>query len=199
MLMQILSIGIARQRNFDTGAMRPNLLPAEADSFIRACRETHGLPVKGLMCIPPVEEAASIHFALLREIARGHLEAPTDAVAHHGATDLLARGDSDPERGLRVGTHQVADAEERRVDAGRSGKGREVSNGSNHLETCGARVRRPAQTVRRLRPRARRRAKTLRPAVVDMRFRKPCSRNRCRFLGWCVRFMSIAPVRVALA
>jgi hypothetical protein len=29
----------------------------------------------------------------------------------------------------------------------------------------------------------------LRPEVVDMRLRKPCSRNRWRFFGWCVRFM----------
>ena len=56
----------------NTGAepQKAGILPAEADAFIRACRETHGLPLKGLMCIPPVEEAASIHFALLREIAR---------------------------------------------------------------------------------------------------------------------------------
>lgn len=56
----------------NTGAepQKAGILPAEADAFIRACRETYGLPLKGLMCIPPVEEAASIHFALLREIAR---------------------------------------------------------------------------------------------------------------------------------
>lgn len=28
-----------------------------------------GLPIKGLMCIPPVEEEASLHFALLAKIA----------------------------------------------------------------------------------------------------------------------------------
>lgn len=56
----------------NTGAepQKAGILPAEADAFIRTCREAHGLPLKGLMCIPPVEEAASIHFALLREIAR---------------------------------------------------------------------------------------------------------------------------------
>ncbi|MGE0094587.1 MAG: YggS family pyridoxal phosphate-dependent enzyme [Alphaproteobacteria bacterium] len=56
----------------NTGAepQKAGILPAEADAFIQACRETYGLPLKGLMCIPPVEEAASIHFAFLREIAR---------------------------------------------------------------------------------------------------------------------------------
>jgi pyridoxal phosphate enzyme (YggS family) len=44
--------------------------PAEADAFIRACREDFGLPVRGLMCIPPFDEEPSLHFALLREIAR---------------------------------------------------------------------------------------------------------------------------------
>ncbi|HTZ79664.1 MAG TPA: alanine racemase, partial [Stellaceae bacterium] len=48
------------------------VLPAEADAFIAACRERYRLPVKGLMCIPPVEEEPSPHFALLREIARRH-------------------------------------------------------------------------------------------------------------------------------
>lgn len=43
--------------------------PAEVDAFVAACRETWKLPVVGLMCIPPVEEQAAIHFAFLREIA----------------------------------------------------------------------------------------------------------------------------------
>jgi uncharacterized pyridoxal phosphate-containing UPF0001 family protein len=33
-------------------------------------RDRHGLAVEGLMCIPPVDEAPALHFALLREIAR---------------------------------------------------------------------------------------------------------------------------------
>jgi len=43
--------------------------PEGADAFIAECRDTHGLPVAGLMCIPPVGEAPAPHFALLREIA----------------------------------------------------------------------------------------------------------------------------------
>jgi len=58
----------------NTGAepQKAGVLPAEADAFIAACRERYRLPVKGLMCIPPVEEEPSPHFALLREIARRH-------------------------------------------------------------------------------------------------------------------------------
>ena len=44
--------------------------PGEADAFIRTCVKDFLLPVKGLMCIPPVDEEPSLHFALLREIAR---------------------------------------------------------------------------------------------------------------------------------
>ena len=40
----------------------------EADALVAECRALE-LPVKGLMCLPPVGEAASLHFALLRRIA----------------------------------------------------------------------------------------------------------------------------------
>jgi pyridoxal phosphate enzyme (YggS family) len=43
--------------------------PREADALIRDCRDL-GLPIAGLMCIPPLDEEPSLHFALLREIAR---------------------------------------------------------------------------------------------------------------------------------
>jgi PLP dependent protein len=49
---------------------KSGILPADADGFIRDCRERWDLPVAGLMCIPPEHEEPSLHFALLREIAR---------------------------------------------------------------------------------------------------------------------------------
>ena len=56
----------------NTGAepQKAGVLPQDADAFLRACRETHGLTIEGLMCIPPADELASPHFALLGEIAR---------------------------------------------------------------------------------------------------------------------------------
>ena len=56
----------------NTGAepQKAGVLPHEADAFIAECRTEFDLPVKGLMCIPPVDEEPSLHFALLREIAR---------------------------------------------------------------------------------------------------------------------------------
>jgi pyridoxal phosphate enzyme (YggS family) len=49
---------------------KAGVLPREADRFIADCRDRLGLPVEGLMCIPPEGEEPSPHFALLREIAR---------------------------------------------------------------------------------------------------------------------------------
>ena len=45
---------------------------AEADDFIRLCREVHQLPVVGLMCIPPVDADPRPHFHLLAELAARH-------------------------------------------------------------------------------------------------------------------------------
>src|ERR1044072_1790148 len=48
---------------------KAGVLPQDADAFIKACRETHGLVIAGLMCIPPFEEAPAPHFALAAKIA----------------------------------------------------------------------------------------------------------------------------------
>lgn len=55
----------------NTGAepQKAGVLPIDADGLVARARAL-GLTVEGLMCIPPVEEAAGPHFALLRKIAR---------------------------------------------------------------------------------------------------------------------------------
>src|SRR5215475_5480980 len=55
----------------NTGAepQKAGVLPEDADAFIKTCRETHGLEIAGLMCIPPFEEAPAPHFALTAKIA----------------------------------------------------------------------------------------------------------------------------------
>ncbi len=50
-------------------AQKAGIVPGEADAFIADCRDRLGLPVAGLMCIPPHDENPAPHFALLREIA----------------------------------------------------------------------------------------------------------------------------------
>ncbi|WP_299664318.1 YggS family pyridoxal phosphate-dependent enzyme [uncultured Ruegeria sp.] len=47
---------------------KAGVLPEDADSFINECRDLD-LPVRGLMCIPPVEEEPALHFALLAKLA----------------------------------------------------------------------------------------------------------------------------------
>jgi len=47
---------------------KAGVMPRDADAFIKEARALD-LPVIGLMCIPPADEEASLHFALLRKIA----------------------------------------------------------------------------------------------------------------------------------
>ncbi len=56
------------QVNTGEEEQKAGVMPGEADAFIAECREL-GLPVVGLMCIPPVDEEPSLHFALLAKIA----------------------------------------------------------------------------------------------------------------------------------
>jgi pyridoxal phosphate enzyme (YggS family) len=56
----------------NTGAepQKAGVLPEAADAFLASCRETFGLRIDGLMCIPPAEEAPAPHFALAAKIAK---------------------------------------------------------------------------------------------------------------------------------
>jgi PLP dependent protein len=57
------------QLNTGEEPQKAGVAPAEADSFIAVCREKYGLPISGLMCIPPVHDAPAPHFALTAKIA----------------------------------------------------------------------------------------------------------------------------------
>ena len=57
------------QVNTGEEPQKSGIFPAEADEFIRYCRDID-LPVSGLMVIPPAWEEPSLHFALLGKIAR---------------------------------------------------------------------------------------------------------------------------------
>jgi PLP dependent protein len=56
----------------NTGAepQKAGVPPEQADAFLRAARERHGLTISGLMCIPPVREPPGPHFALTAAIAK---------------------------------------------------------------------------------------------------------------------------------
>jgi len=58
------------QVNTGEEAQKSGIVPDDADDFIAYCRDEVGLNVTGLMCIPPVDEEAAMHFALLNTIAK---------------------------------------------------------------------------------------------------------------------------------
>lgn len=60
--------GLFLQVNTGEEPQKAGVLPSQADAFVAECRALD-LPVHGLMCIPPVEETPSLHFALLAKIA----------------------------------------------------------------------------------------------------------------------------------
>ncbi|MBU1379160.1 MAG: YggS family pyridoxal phosphate-dependent enzyme [Alphaproteobacteria bacterium] len=84
------------QVNTGEEAQKAGVIPAEADAFIAACRATFGLQPEGLMCIPPADEPAGPHFALLRKIA-----------ARNGLAKLSMGMSGDFETAVRFGATSV--------------------------------------------------------------------------------------------
>src|SRR5690606_37068760 len=58
------------QVNTGEEPQKAGILPGDAPDFIRYCRTELDLPVEGLMCIPPVEADAALHFAFLANLAK---------------------------------------------------------------------------------------------------------------------------------
>ena len=56
------------QVNTGDEPQKSGVSPKETQAFVKECLDMD-LPVRGLMCIPPVNEEASLHFALLKNIA----------------------------------------------------------------------------------------------------------------------------------
>lgn len=82
----------------NTGAepQKAGVLSEEADGFLTACRNVYGLRIEGLMCVPPVGEQASPHFALLADIA-----------ARNGIVELSMGMSSDFELAIQLGATYV--------------------------------------------------------------------------------------------
>ena len=57
------------QLNTGEEPQKAGVAPTDADRFIANCREKYRLPISGLMCIPPVNDAPAPHFALTAKIA----------------------------------------------------------------------------------------------------------------------------------
>lgn len=56
------------QVNTGEEPQKAGVLPEAVDAFVGLCRDLD-LPLAGLMCIPPVNEEPSLHFAFLRKLA----------------------------------------------------------------------------------------------------------------------------------
>jgi len=84
------------QVNTGEEPQKAGILPAELDAFVAACRDTHKLPVVGLMCIPPVDEEPALHFALLAKMA-----------ARHGLAKVSMGMSADYETAVKLGATHV--------------------------------------------------------------------------------------------
>ncbi len=83
------------QVNTGEEPQKAGVWPADADAFVAECRGLD-LPVRGLMCIPPVEEEPSLHFALLAKLA-----------ARNGLEGLSMGMSGDFERAIAQGATHV--------------------------------------------------------------------------------------------
>lgn len=60
------------QVNTGREAQKAGVLPEDLPAILNVMRNTLGLTVEGLMCIPPVDESPAPHFAMLRGMATNH-------------------------------------------------------------------------------------------------------------------------------
>ena len=83
------------QVNTGDEPQKSGVSPKETQAFVKECLDMD-LPIKGLMCIPPVNEEASLHFALLKNIAEDC-----------GLSDLSMGMSSDFEKAISFGATHV--------------------------------------------------------------------------------------------
>jgi pyridoxal phosphate enzyme (YggS family) len=58
------------QVNTGEESQKAGVAPRDVGGFVALCRDELGLPVRGLMCIPPADEPPAPHFALLAKLSR---------------------------------------------------------------------------------------------------------------------------------
>jgi len=57
------------QVNTGEEPQKSGIAPLDTEAFVTFCRDQLGLPIEGLMCIPPLDEEPALHFALLAKLA----------------------------------------------------------------------------------------------------------------------------------
>lgn len=83
------------QVNTGEEPQKSGVIPVEADGFIAECKALD-LPIVGVMCIPPADDEAALHFALLAKIAK-----------RNGLEGLSMGMSSDFERAIAQGATHV--------------------------------------------------------------------------------------------
>jgi PLP dependent protein len=84
------------QVNTGEEAQKAGIAPTDAKAFIDHCRRDLNLTISGLMCIPPVDDMAAVHFAFLAKLARENnlaslsmgMSADYDTAINLGATHV---------------------------------------------------------------------------------------------------------------
>lgn len=84
------------QVNTGEEPQKAGILPHELIDFLALCREDCKLDIKGLMCIPPVDEPPAVHFAFLQKLAIAQ-----------GLTDLSMGMSADYQKAIPLGATYV--------------------------------------------------------------------------------------------
>ncbi|HEY7549386.1 MAG TPA: YggS family pyridoxal phosphate-dependent enzyme [Hyphomicrobiaceae bacterium] len=69
MARQSKALQLFIQVNTGEEPQKAGVAPRDTGRLLRTCREQLGLPVAGLMCIPPHDEEPGVHFAFLAKLA----------------------------------------------------------------------------------------------------------------------------------
>ncbi len=84
------------QVNTGSEPQKSGVKPNEAVEFARVCSQDYGLSIEGFMCIPPIDEDASPHFAFLNKLA-----------SHAGLKSLSMGMSADFEDAIRLGATHI--------------------------------------------------------------------------------------------
>ncbi len=83
------------QVNTGEERQKAGVMPGNTDAFVAECKALD-LSIKGLMCIPPVDEEPALHFALLAKLAK-----------RNGLTGLSMGMSGDFETAIRLGATHI--------------------------------------------------------------------------------------------
>ena len=93
---QARSLSLFVEINTGNEPQKAGVRPSETENFVHRCRETHGLSIDGLMCLPPVDDDPAPHFDMLRRLAEAlglkslsmGMSSDFETAIRHGATHI---------------------------------------------------------------------------------------------------------------